>query len=69
MKVKTNLTPNELDYIGNKLQELAKSQQGHSLTLENDAERELLRKASYLFDFMLESLQKEVSNILLDESS
>jgi len=67
MKLRTNLTPKELNHVGEKLCTLAKSQRNKALPLENPAERELLRKAGYLFDTMLESLQSEIARVLLSK--
>ncbi len=67
MKVRTNLTPNQLEHVADKLQTLAKGQRGKALLLENPAEKELMRRAEHIFDVMLESLQREVSNTLLDK--
>jgi len=66
MKVKTNLTSTELDKVGHGLIKLAKSQQSE-IELENPAERELIRRAEALFDTAVNSLQDEVSRILLDK--
>lgn len=67
MKVRTNLSPDQLEHVADKLQTLAKSQRSASLPLENPAEKELIRRAEHVFDVMLESLQREVSRILLDK--
>ena len=67
MKVATNLTPNELDHVAEKLSTLAKGQRGTALTLENPAEKELVRQANHVFDAALENLQKEIARILLDK--
>ena len=67
MKVKTNLTPDELEHVGDKLKMLAENQRVSSLPLENPAEKELMRRAEHVFDVMLENLQQEVSRVLLDK--
>lgn len=67
MKVRTNLTLEQLEHVADKLQTLAKSQRGAALTLENPAEKELMRKTEHVLDVMLESLQKEISKTLLDK--
>jgi hypothetical protein len=67
MKVKTNLSPGQLELVADKLQTLAKSQRGAALPLENPAEKELMRRAEHAFDAMLESLQTEVARTLLDK--
>jgi hypothetical protein len=67
VKVRTNLTPTELEHIGEKLQTLAKGQRDGSLSLENTAEKELVRRADHLFDTLLESLQSEIARVLLDK--
>lgn len=67
MKVKTNLTPDQLEHVADKLQVLAENQRGTALTLENPAEKELMRRAEHALDVMLESLQKEISRTLLDK--
>lgn len=67
MKVRTNLSPNQLQHVANKLETLAKSQTSiKSLPLENNAEKELVRRADHSMDVMLENFQKEVSRILLE---
>ena len=66
MKVKTNLTAAELNKVGNGLIRLAKSQQTE-IELENPAERELIRRVEAVFDVAVNSLQDEVSRILLDK--
>ncbi len=65
-RIRTNLTPRELGHIGKKLQDLVKGQQKLPKP-ENPAEQELMRRADHLFGVMLESLQKEVSRVLLDK--
>jgi len=65
-RIRTNLTPLELDQMGRKLQDLVKGQQKLPKP-ENPAERELMRRADHSFNVMLESLQKEVSRVLLDK--
>jgi len=66
MKVKTNLTPAELNKVGHGLIKLSKSQQTE-IELENPAERELIRRAESVFDLAINNLQEEVSRILLDK--
>lgn len=66
MKVKTNLSPTELNKVGLGLLKLAKSQQTE-IQLENPAERELIRRAESFFDLAVNNLQDEVSRILLDK--
>lgn len=66
MKVKTNLTPTELNKVGMGLLKLAKSQQTE-IQLENPAERELIRRTESIFDLAVNNLQDEVSRILLDK--
>lgn len=67
MKVRTNLSPGQLQHVAKKLETLAKSQTKKSLPLENPAEKELMRRADHSMDVMLENFQKEVSNILLNK--
>ena len=67
MKVRTNLTPDQLEHVAAKLQTLAKGQREEALQLENPAEKELMRRAGHAFEVMLESLQKEVARTLLDK--
>lgn len=67
MKVKTNLSPRELEAVGKGLTKLAKSQRERPFPTENNAERELLRRTNHAFDVMLESLQSEIADILLDD--
>jgi hypothetical protein len=67
LKIKTNLSPDQLEHVADKLQTLAKSQRSAALPLENPAEKELMRRAEHAFDVMLESLQKEVARTLLDK--
>jgi hypothetical protein len=65
MKINTNLDPRELEAVGVGLQKLAKSQRETSYKPENNAEQELLRKTDHILDTMLESLQLEISDLLL----
>jgi hypothetical protein len=66
MKVKTNLTPNELSKVGTGLLELAKSQLTHEYVPENNAEKELLRKTKVAFSSFVESLQTHFSEVLTE---
>lgn len=66
MKVKTNLTPTELRKVGLGLKKLADNQE-NEIELENPAEKELIRRVDSLFDVAVNSLQEEVSRILLDK--
>lgn len=66
MKVKTNLSATELNKVGQGLIKLSKSQQ-NEIELENPAERELIRRVEAVFDTAVNSLQDEVSRILLDK--
>lgn len=64
-RIRTNLSFHALGRVGKKLQDLVK---GRKLPKpENPAEKELLRRADHLLDVMLESLQKEVSRVLLNK--
>ena len=67
MKVKTNLSPSELLVAGEGLKNLAKGQRERPLPLENNAEKELIRRVDSVFNTMAESFQSEISAILLDE--
>ena len=65
MKVKTNLTPAELDLVSKGLSKLAEKQRSESVTFENNAEEELFRKADRLFETMIDNIQVDVSALLL----
>jgi hypothetical protein len=67
MKVNTNLSPNELRKVGAGLQKLADKQQANEIVLENQAEKEVIRRVDAIFDTAVNSLQSEVSRILLDK--
>ncbi len=67
MKVKTNLSPSELEHVGEKLVDLAKGQQETSYNAENSAEKELIRKFDHTFTVMLESLRDEFSRVLSED--
>lgn len=64
MKVKTNLTPHELDLVSKGLSVLAKRQIEKPIVLENAAEKALLSEADELFETMVDSLQTEISHIV-----
>ena len=64
MKVRTNLSPTELEHVGEKLVDLAKGQKETSYRTENLAEKELLRKFDHTFTVMLENLRDEFSRVL-----
>jgi hypothetical protein len=66
MKLRTNLRPEELDLVAKGLQKLAKKQAKPYLP-ENQAEREILRQMELALDVMGDSLQAELSTILLDD--
>lgn len=67
MKIRTNLSPNQLDIISKGIKAAADKQRVRAYTPENNAEAELLRKSDRLFDMLLDSLQEDVSEILLDK--
>jgi len=69
MKIRTNLTPEQLDKISKGIKIAADKQRRRDYTPENNAEAELLRKATGTFDLMLDSLQEEIADILLDKGS
>jgi hypothetical protein len=65
VKVNTNLSPAQLEHVGRKLQDLAKSQrQASGPKPENSAEEKMLTQADRALDTMLDSLQSEVRRIL-----
>lgn len=67
MRVKTNLKPSELVNVGVGLKKLAAKQQRKAIPTENPAERELIRQVDAMFDIAINSLQDEISRILLDK--
>lgn len=67
MKVRTNLTPSELEKVSKGLKKLAEKQQLNEIELENPAEKELMRRVDALFDTAVNNLQAEVARILLDK--
>jgi hypothetical protein len=64
--INTNLTPRELEQVGKGLVGLAKSQRTKAFPVDNQAEKELLRKLDHTLSVALESLQEEFTSILLD---
>lgn len=66
MKVKTNLTPKELEAVAKGLTKLAEHQHP-PLVPQNNAEDELLRKADLIFDQFLENLQDSISASLFSK--
>lgn len=68
MRVKTNLSPQELDRVGKGLRLLAKSKtKAKKYPLENPAERELVRQVEVALSSTLDSLQESISSTLLDD--
>ncbi|NBU69907.1 MAG: hypothetical protein EBS53_00415 [Bacteroidetes bacterium] len=66
MKIRTNLNPSQLKSVGLGLQKLAEAQTSE-IVAENPAEQEIFRQIDAMFDVMANSLQDEVSRILLDK--
>lgn len=66
MKVRTNLTPGELEHVADKLGELAKSQRGKVFPLENPAETELMRRVDHILKVGQENFRQEISRVLND---
>lgn len=68
MRVKTNLSSEELALVGRGLSLLAKSQRStnKAFPTDNPAEKELLRRISAALDTSLDVLQQGVSSALLD---
>lgn len=66
MKIKTNLSASEIEVVGRGLIALSKSQRSKGLPAENNAEEELLRRTDASLDRMLDSIQLEISSILLE---
>lgn len=67
MKIRTNLTPSQLDKIAKGIKKAANKQRVRPYKPENNAEKELLRRADSVFDMMLGSLQDDIADILLDK--
>lgn len=67
MKLRTNLTPEQLQALAKGLKQAADKSSRRPYKAENNAESELLRKADAVFDDMLDSLQEDVAAILLDK--
>lgn len=68
MKVKTNLSPCELELVGAGLQALAKGQQADKIPApENKAEAGIITNLMECFDVMLDSLQDDIVDILGDK--
>jgi hypothetical protein len=63
MKVKTNLTPGELELVSKGLAKLAETQHPPYVP-ENNAETELLRKADSIFDQFVDFIQDDISKVL-----
>lgn len=67
INIKSNLSPEELEHVSKSLAKAASSKRKKVYSPENNAEKELLRTADLTFDQMLDSLQEDISNILLEE--
>lgn len=65
MKVRTNLTPDQLEKIAKNLKKAANKQRFKPYKPENNAEKEMLRQTNEAFDMMLTSLQEDIAEILL----
>lgn len=65
MRVKTNLTPSELDLVSKGLKRLADKQREESVVFENNAERELFRRSNRLFEDMLDNVQEDIAKLFL----
>jgi len=66
LKVRTNLSPSELEQVGTGLLELSKSQLTHEYVPENNAEKELLRKTKIVFQSFLDDLQDQFASVLTE---
>jgi hypothetical protein len=68
MKVKTNLTADELELVSRGLSSLAKSQRADGKFVPNNpAEKELLDEVDSALDTMLGSLSQEVATLFRGE--
>lgn len=67
MKLKTNLTPNELRKVGRGLQKLADKHQSNEIELENEAERKLISDAEKIFEVAMSNLSQEIDFIMLEK--
>jgi len=68
MKVKTNLTPDELRRVSKGLNKLAAQQQEDGRFVPNNpAESQLLAQASDTLDEMLDCLKREISDLFKGE--
>lgn len=61
MKVKTNLSPQELKRVGLGLVKL--SETNEEIVLENPAEKELLHQLEFAFDLAVHNLQDELASL------
>lgn len=63
MKVKTNLSANELELVSKGLNKLAKNQRTDGkFVAANAAESELIKQFDSVFDEMIANLEEELSN-------
>lgn len=67
MKLKTNLSPEELRKVGLGLQRLADKQQTSEIELENAAERKLVGDAEKVFEFAMSNFKEELDRIMSDK--
>ena len=67
MKIRTNLTPNQLEKVSKGIKIAAAKQRSRPYVPENNAESEMLRKADGVFELMLDSLQEDIAEVLLDK--
>ncbi len=67
MKLKTNLTPEELRKVGRGLQKLADKQQPNEIELENAAERQLISDAEFVFALVMRNFTQEVDRIMSEK--
>ncbi len=68
MKVRTNLTPDELSTVSRGLDVLAKAQLKEFVP-DNPAEKELIRQVSSVLNTAVNNLQEEFVRILEDETT
>lgn len=65
MKIKTNLSPKELEIVSKGLSTLAKNQCTHApLKAENGAEKELFRKMEVAYDEFVDDLHQATAEVI-----
>lgn len=68
MKVRTNLTAEQLELVSKGLKKLAETQQADGrFTPANPAEEELMKEVTSALDMSLDNLVEEISTLFIEE--